>query len=1000
MPKPPIVLNRIDPTYASTRRHFADLFRRYSAPVMVLDLTKQAERREREMIVSHEFRRAVEHMNIDVVNRRCMLAPQHIRYCALDFSQISKHRHLNVLDALEDVARWTLQETRFFCSASTDEMSFEDVHGLINGIGETTSCLRVVERTKCRYLRQRGVVRTNCIDCLDRTNVAQFTIGAHALGQMLATSGTRQSPIAEAGNQVILVLMELYSTVGDLISLQYGGSEAHKKMAQQPTAGDITGTTLKHKELLTSIRRYYSNAFTDRLKQDAINVFLGNFAPSSTCGGSQDLWELESDYYLHNFRVQTGSVLSMKAYREPWLTATSDEEQNADDRTRSHPDGRSGVEKSCLQDLQRGLRLRVESRCRRQAQHLCNWWRQAIREFEHNHASGAGISAQPGQQLTLAPLSGAMTRFERLHQPHKLTQFDKIFTHDFFVPCALTKEVRLPPGHDPIQGSQCTTDRSQLHDTPGKSIAAHGVRSDLHLHESVKGSSPADRTVWRKKETVGSTPEDGMTLVTTSRHGFKQCAECTPVHAADERCEQQAEPEQSARVHAPMSHAPMSENVSRDESKITLRRFVRELFPRKPRTVPAQSDENRFLQVRIPDGQPQGTCVELDDSTDLRRLPIDLDGTMDRCLAKLTLPLLEHATFLDTVNPSKTNSPGQHEYAHYARLAQDPSTLSGLLSTYETDGSNTAAQRREGEFRCTLRERDLDSRDVAAVLETTQAASIASTIPRGIYAGLPQTVFARDVVAAVYDELDAIAGIDLDRVSSAYRPEVTRMLARSAGPRLQQRYVRNKSEMCNWGQTVADSSTRTVVNDRSALPHSPMRFSSHGSRAASSLEAPGIIDQIHFNLTTLTLAKRTYTNYLSEDSLAKSRSQHSSDCSIALFSTYFCDNSRRVDLSLRHILHDGATQFGAVGGHHSMYNDPMHPNPSKNWTALADSRMLEATTAPADVDNTHAPRDTQFSRFYEQVSNELYARRGNRYMLFNEVGATSALLSMVAANVQ
>lgn len=31
----------------------------------------------------------------------------------------------------------------------------------------------------------------------------------------------------------------------------------------------------KHRELLTSVRRYYSNAFTDRAKQDAMNLFLG-----------------------------------------------------------------------------------------------------------------------------------------------------------------------------------------------------------------------------------------------------------------------------------------------------------------------------------------------------------------------------------------------------------------------------------------------------------------------------------------------------------------------------------------------------------------------------------------------------------------------------------------------------------------------------------------------------------------------------------------------------
>jgi phosphatidylinositol 3,5-bisphosphate 5-phosphatase len=40
-----------------------------------------------------------------------------------------------------------------------------------------------------------------------------------------------------------------------------------------------TGPINKHKELLTSIRRYYSNAFTDRVKQDAMNLFLGYFIP-------------------------------------------------------------------------------------------------------------------------------------------------------------------------------------------------------------------------------------------------------------------------------------------------------------------------------------------------------------------------------------------------------------------------------------------------------------------------------------------------------------------------------------------------------------------------------------------------------------------------------------------------------------------------------------------------------------------------------------------------
>lgn len=36
---------------------------------------------------------------------------------------------------------------------------------------------------------QNGVARTNCIDCLDRTNAAQFVIGKQALGHQLHALG-------------------------------------------------------------------------------------------------------------------------------------------------------------------------------------------------------------------------------------------------------------------------------------------------------------------------------------------------------------------------------------------------------------------------------------------------------------------------------------------------------------------------------------------------------------------------------------------------------------------------------------------------------------------------------------------------------------------------------------------------------------------------------------------------------------------------------------------
>lgn len=45
---------------------------------------------------------------------------------------------------------------------------------------DNISILQPVHEEKAKnrgYVEQRGVLRTNCIDCLDRTNVGQFAVG-------------------------------------------------------------------------------------------------------------------------------------------------------------------------------------------------------------------------------------------------------------------------------------------------------------------------------------------------------------------------------------------------------------------------------------------------------------------------------------------------------------------------------------------------------------------------------------------------------------------------------------------------------------------------------------------------------------------------------------------------------------------------------------------------------------------------------------------------------
>lgn len=77
---------------------------------------------------------------------------------------------------------------------------------------------------------QKGVLRTNCIDCLDRTNVAQYVFGLVALGHQLHALGYTVVPNISLESPLADDLMRIYEAMGDTLALQYGGSAAHNKV--------------------------------------------------------------------------------------------------------------------------------------------------------------------------------------------------------------------------------------------------------------------------------------------------------------------------------------------------------------------------------------------------------------------------------------------------------------------------------------------------------------------------------------------------------------------------------------------------------------------------------------------------------------------------------------------------------------------------------------------------------------------------------------------------
>ncbi|XP_067883373.1 polyphosphoinositide phosphatase isoform X2 [Heterodontus francisci] len=161
-------------------------------------------------------------------------------------------------------------------------------------------------------LVKTGVLRTNCVDCLDRTNTAQFMVGKCALAYQLYALGVIDKPRLQFDTDAVRLFEELYEDHGDTLSLQYGGSQLVHRVK---TYRKIAPWTQHSKDIMQTLSRYYSNAFSDADRQDAINLFLGVFQPVE---GKSHLWELPTDYYLHH--KNTVALLSPKRSYTHWWT--------------------------------------------------------------------------------------------------------------------------------------------------------------------------------------------------------------------------------------------------------------------------------------------------------------------------------------------------------------------------------------------------------------------------------------------------------------------------------------------------------------------------------------------------------------------------------------------------------------------------------------------------------------------------------------------------------
>ena len=147
---------------------------------------------------------------------------------------------------------------------------------------------------------QDGVVRTNCMDCLDRTNVVQSMFGRYILYRQLqerkglrakriarrtlpleSIVGYRKQPLTLPWLEGEIAHRCLWADNADAISNLYAGTPALK--------GDFTRTGKRTKrgamnDGVNSLQRYYLNNFIDADRQEGMDLLVGstqfNFIPA------------------------------------------------------------------------------------------------------------------------------------------------------------------------------------------------------------------------------------------------------------------------------------------------------------------------------------------------------------------------------------------------------------------------------------------------------------------------------------------------------------------------------------------------------------------------------------------------------------------------------------------------------------------------------------------------------------------------------------------------
>ena len=153
-------------------------------------------------------------------------------------------------------------------------MKFENVDRLVKTLEDTIKSFgETILQDGTPRQRQTGIIRTNCMDCLDRTNVAQSAFAQDMLQRDLEDEGFEIDLLHDDSTRWF---NGLWADNGDAISKQYASTAALKGDYTRTRKRDYRGAL---NDLGLTLSRYYSNMVNDFFSQAVIDVLLGNVSP-------------------------------------------------------------------------------------------------------------------------------------------------------------------------------------------------------------------------------------------------------------------------------------------------------------------------------------------------------------------------------------------------------------------------------------------------------------------------------------------------------------------------------------------------------------------------------------------------------------------------------------------------------------------------------------------------------------------------------------------------